>query len=163
MSETTFSVLSPKNSVSNGFVLWPFWLTKFSVWESKIAANPPSFTTNTPSPPFLRLFLSVWAFGVVRRIRFFSTLWFGCVLSCRSRHWSQNQILNQIYNDFNDCVQKHGMLMNHSDGYCCTEIPFTNYCFQIYPHSSHRSGFRCCFNFSGQQICFIRSFVCLFV
>ena len=44
----TYCVLSQQNSVSVEFVLWPFWLRKFSVWESKIAATPPpSFTTYT--------------------------------------------------------------------------------------------------------------------
>ena len=41
----THCALGQRNSVSADFALWPFWLRKFSVWESKIAANPPSFTT----------------------------------------------------------------------------------------------------------------------
>ena len=38
----TYCVLSQQNSVSVVFVLWTFWLGKFSVCESKIAFKPPS-------------------------------------------------------------------------------------------------------------------------
>ena len=39
----TYCVLSHQNSVSVEFVIWLFWLRKFSVWQSKIAATPPPF------------------------------------------------------------------------------------------------------------------------
>ena len=39
-SSFTYYVLSQQNSISVGYVLWPFWLRKSSAWESKAAFNP---------------------------------------------------------------------------------------------------------------------------
>ena len=50
----TYCVLSQQNWISVDFVLWLFWLRKFSAWRSKIAFNPP------PPPPSLLLLAINW-------------------------------------------------------------------------------------------------------
>ena len=45
-----YCVRSQQNPVSVKFVLWPFWLSKLSAWESKIA-----FNLCPPPPPSLSL------------------------------------------------------------------------------------------------------------
>ena len=46
----TYCVLSQQKTFSVEFVLWTLWLRKISVWESKIAFNPP------PPPSLLLLY-----------------------------------------------------------------------------------------------------------